>query len=305
MLIPSFFIPQEKNILSLSGIAFPSGAYPVLKLTFDDADTEYNHALYESVFRGNLQTPFCLLIEADGRPMELPQLEKYAENAVAFAFHANYLNRSFNTPYLFFTSTGDSVPYIISAFRKKFQAQGFADIEYTIIPRDNRFPDSPDAARPVVINQTDASPGIAETYASLLAGQEVDRNILLIYFSSTEQLNRQISELTMAEARLADTSPIVHSLLASNAALKIKHSRLLTEKGLLKEELDSLKNYYSFYNLPESGYRKKVNELVEFYKYEYEILPLWYKRFGHLIKVLTGKRTFRSLFNDNVKKYKA
>jgi hypothetical protein len=305
MLIPSFFIPQEKNILSPAGIAFPSGAYPVLKLILDDADAEHNHALYESAFRGNLPTPFCLLIEVNSRPMELPQLERYAENAVAFAYHANYLNRSFNTPFLIFTHAGDSLPHIIAAFRKKFQAQGFADIEYTIIPGDNRFPDSPDAERSVVISQTDAEPPIADAYASLFAGQQADENILLIYFSSTEQLTGLISELTKAEARLADTSPIVHSLLSRNAALKKEHARLLTEKGLLKEELGSLKNYYSFYNLPESGYRKKVNELVEFYKYEYEILPLWYKRFGHLIKVLTGKRTFRSLFNDNVKKYKA
>lgn len=51
----------------------------------------------------------------------------------------------------------------------------------------------------------------------------------------------------------------------------------------------------------------KYSEMVKikkFYHFEYEILPLWYKRFGHVIKVLMGKRTFKSLFNDNVKKYK-
>jgi hypothetical protein len=44
--------------------------------------------------------------------------------------------------------------------------------------------------------------------------------------------------------------------------------------------------------------------LQNYYNNEYEILPLWYKRFGHLIKAITGKRTFRSLFSDNEKKYK-
>jgi hypothetical protein len=43
---------------------------------------------------------------------------------------------------------------------------------------------------------------------------------------------------------------------------------------------------------------------LNWYKYEYDILPLWYKQFGHIIKVLMGKRSFRSLFNDHVKKYK-
>ena len=40
------------------------------------------------------------------------------------------------------------------------------------------------------------------------------------------------------------------------------------------------------------------------YNSENEILPGWYKRFGHILKVLTGKRTFRSLFRDDVKKHK-
>lgn len=34
----------------------------------------------------------------------------------------------------------------------------------------------------------------------------------------------------------------------------------------------------------------------DWYTKEYEVLPKWYKRFGHIIKVLIGKRSFRSLF---------
>lgn len=48
----------------------------------------------------------------------------------------------------------------------------------------------------------------------------------------------------------------------------------------------------------------EINRIKKYYRQEYEILPGWYKRFGHIIKVLMGKRSFRSLFNDNVKKYK-
>jgi len=34
------------------------------------------------------------------------------------------------------------------------------------------------------------------------------------------------------------------------------------------------------------------------------VLPLWYKRLGHIIKVVMGKRSFKSLFSDKVKKYR-
>lgn len=41
--------------------------------------------------------------------------------------------------------------------------------------------------------------------------------------------------------------------------------------------------------------------LQQWYDAEYEVLPLWYKQFGHIIKVLSGKRTFRSLFGSRIK----
>ena len=42
--------------------------------------------------------------------------------------------------------------------------------------------------------------------------------------------------------------------------------------------------------------QNRAHEILEWYKKEYDVLPAWYKRFGHLIKVLIGKRTFKSLF---------
>ncbi len=36
--------------------------------------------------------------------------------------------------------------------------------------------------------------------------------------------------------------------------------------------------------------------LLQWYNREYEVLPLWYKQLGHIIKVFMGKRTLKSLF---------
>ena len=52
-------------------------------------------------------------------------------------------------------------------------------------------------------------------------------------------------------------------------------------------------------------YKDDYENLFKWYHNEYEILPLWYKRFGHILKVIMGKRSFRSLFSDDVKKYKS
>jgi len=62
--------------------------------------------------------------------------------------------------------------------------------------------------------------------------------------------------------------------------------------------------YRHFLQLSKQVQEQEYYEVIDWYNHEYEILPLWYKRFGHIIKVLMGKRSFRSLFSDNVKKYK-
>jgi hypothetical protein len=49
--------------------------------------------------------------------------------------------------------------------------------------------------------------------------------------------------------------------------------------------------------------QSQVAALQKYYNNEYEILPLWYKRVGHVVKVLMGKRSFKSIFRNNVKKY--
>ncbi len=43
---------------------------------------------------------------------------------------------------------------------------------------------------------------------------------------------------------------------------------------------------------------KELEDILEFYHREYEVLPLWYKRVGHILKVVMGKRSFKSLFSD-------
>ncbi|MDB5277544.1 MAG: hypothetical protein JWR61_2499 [Ferruginibacter sp.] len=62
--------------------------------------------------------------------------------------------------------------------------------------------------------------------------------------------------------------------------------------------------YKDFLTLSKKVQEKEYYEVLDWYHKEHEILPLWYKQFGHIIKVIMGKRSFRSLFDDNVKKYK-
>jgi hypothetical protein len=44
---------------------------------------------------------------------------------------------------------------------------------------------------------------------------------------------------------------------------------------------------------------QKFTFMKEWYNKEYEVLPLWYKRVGHVIKVVQGHRPLKSLFKKD------
>ena len=62
--------------------------------------------------------------------------------------------------------------------------------------------------------------------------------------------------------------------------------------------------YQDFLSLSKKIQEKEYYDVLNWYRNEYEILPRWYKRLGHILKVLMGKRTFKSLFDKNAPKYK-
>jgi hypothetical protein len=118
-------------------------------------------------------------------------------------------------------------------------------------------------------------------------------SLKLIAFSpdtrEIEKINQMVSKIksTVAEENLQDN---------------------YIETQLFEEEIQHWQKrallYRDFLQLSKTVQQKEYYEVIDWYHKEYEILPLWYKRFGHIIKVIMGKRSFRSLFNHNVKKYK-
>ena len=62
--------------------------------------------------------------------------------------------------------------------------------------------------------------------------------------------------------------------------------------------------YKDFLSLSKKIQEKEYYDVLNWYRVEYEILPLWYKRIGHIIKAIMGKRSFKSLFRNDVKKYR-
>ena len=133
----------------------------------------------------------------------------------------------------------------------------------------------------------------------------------LFYNVDTEAIDKVLLQKERAERRMMREDPILYKLIQHDNMFAKKEQLLKTTIENLTTDLSSKAAYLDFLlaknsdELSNSGIDLIPSmRIKKFYHNEYEILPLWYKRFGHIIKVITGKRTFRSLFNDNVKKYK-
>lgn len=123
----------------------------------------------------------------------------------------------------------------------------------------------------------------------------------LIFFHATSP---GIMASVLSSLQEAERAHIRQDLRLWN--LLLAHQRLQNEQYSLRRELAAtaaeLQYQRQYVDILRSDHAAK--EIQDYYTKEYEILPLWYKRFGHLLKVLTGKRTFSSLFRNDLKKYK-
>ena len=121
-----------------------------------------------------------------------------------------------------------------------------------------------------------------------------------IFFRPPDEQARQsaLSSLQQAERDFQQQSPRLYELIHTHHLLEIQHSSLGRQQAITQAELANQRQYLEILRTDHAA-----REIQDYYTREYEILPLWYKRFGHILKVLTGKRTFASLFRDDVKKH--
>jgi hypothetical protein len=170
-------------------------------------------------------------------------------------------------------------------------SQGYDGIEVIYFSHEN-------IVRETNINFSSSSSldTISSEYARLISEKYYSSKYIGINYKDAQ---KTILKLTEVENKLLKDNPDHYNQLKEYQELKCQLSVLNEKITLTEKELSDQKEYLKiFRDLDES------TKIMDFYKYEYEILPLWYKKMGHILKVLMGKRTFRSLFDNDVKKYK-
>jgi hypothetical protein len=170
-----------------------------------------------------------------------------------------------------------------------FKLQGEENVEFVLFDRtDNQTKNNILLISPEQLEKFD------QAYLDEFYCQNIEQVILLN--SKTPEMNKEIID----DKSLTEQNKCIKIFLEMIALQQ--QANKFTYQSSLWQKRSSL--YFSFISLSKKVGENQYYDILKWYENEYEILPLWYKRFGHIIKVITGKRTFRSLFNDNIKKHK-
>jgi hypothetical protein len=251
-----------------------------------DLNQEAGHkAVYQAAcqLQENIQFTLCIL-NAETVTGEI------ATEITAFFFFSNFNKHLGNPCLLLQGNESENLTAGMQQLAEHAKLQGFVQIQPILlkVTKDSS----------AVFFQASQADIIRQSYKSWLYNPMQDDINLYINISAQEDITR-IQALLQEEERLfrQQNEGLFH-LKRQNKDLTKQVQELERFSNAAKQEIS---NQVMYNDLLRS--QSQVAALQKYYDNEYEILPLWYKRVGHVVKVLMGKRSFKSIFRNNVKKY--
>lgn len=252
----------------------------VLEIDVDDNDNHIHS--FQLAEKYLTDTSFCLLVQ-----LHNTLSSRQATDLIAFLFFSNY-HKPGGSPQIIVG--GENMAIIksgIEQLHKTAGEQGFSTIQITLA-----------SALPISFAST-GQQAIRETYRGWLQAPNTSTDILYVNATLAADINATHEALEAEEILFSQQDPGLFSLKLQNRALnkQVQHLELLC-----KAAQQEISNQVSHNQILRSS--SQATALQNYYNNEYEVLPLWFKRLGHVVKALMGKRSFKSLYSNKVKKYK-
>ena len=263
---------------------------------FDELSLEYLHQ-YDFVNGGFF---FSICINTINSDITLEQINQYIiankHLFVQYTFHCCYKITAQKPVVFIYTNdeTNHKLHIIKETLNNILKEQGYMGVEIVYFSKQMRK--GVDLTLNNCFDDTVQGNDVFHNYEDHLKNKFLNNRYIGI---KTDGFIEVIEKLRAAEHTLLTEVPLQYKILQEHKNKENQIIKLQEELRLTKIDLENQKTYLKVIkDADEAG------KIDRFYFNEYEILPLWYKKFGHLLKVLMGKRSFRSLFDNNVKKYK-
>ncbi len=212
-------------------------------------------------------------------------------------FHPKFLKQN-GLPSVFVFQEGgytESVKKFMSDLASSFFSRGLDGLECIYFNAEDDYSN----LQASIIYEYKNNISFEEWYYKLLTQKYYLGNHLSINQISNKSIVDIVKLKKKSEEKFKSSLPHQYQFSQKFILLKTKTPALEVKLRQNTEDLENQKKYLTVVKQQD-----EVIKINNFYHNEYEILPSWYKKIGHIIKVLQGKRSFRSLYDSNVKKYK-
>lgn len=269
----------------------------------EEVNSTFFNFFFDPTFYKNEQR-FCLAVKSqifEQKPANT--VEFFSESFAPLLFNSSYFTVNGN-PVIVIIDDEDHDPgklqIALEILENVFRYLGYDDFYYCFLNGSTGKVTSTNIAMDLTIYDPKANQNdVKAWYYNFLEECGISRRLIFLFQPGSMAAIDVCSQLMNAESAFRDRHPHVFSLLEDGVDFERQFEQYEISVQSLQKEVESRDAYISNLNIPETTLKR----LSDFYHKEYEILPLWYKRFGHLIKVFMGKRSFRSLYDDKVKKY--
>jgi len=274
-------------------------------------DTIQLQSVLHHVFIENPLKEFSLTIDLRNHTIGAGNDREWAEYMAAVLNHPAYhrLNGEYLINFITESNVTREFSNIMDPLSTHLKSLGFEPVRLKDIEATARSFDERDGICFVNSSLFNSSEHFYDFYISRLTSSEVPLSLFLL--NEPGLISNTFNFKLSADTKIAREEQSLFHLIKLLHKKSATFEKAALEQGLTKKDLQSKKEYLDFLlkksrDMNDSGGFEfgDIVKIKKFYYLEYEVLPLWYKRFGHIIKVIIGRRTFKSLFNDNVRKYK-
>jgi len=270
------------------------------------------------------QNKFCLYIPFEVVEHAKLLKEEVLETIVRLLFLPNYLR--INEKRVFFTrqvsEEHNAFDQLIKDLSSELKRQGISDFIVEALPCEPSAGNRSDDKKVSVYN-----PGLVnylnggeekESFEAFIDNFTLPENFYnkwIVPVADRDSFRNKRKLLQKFEDWISYSNPFTARLIAMYGVANRDKTKLESDNTNLKYKLESYAYSLQVIRQEAANHMREVlrlrdelqrnrfemehtraNEILDWYHKEYEVLPLWYKRFGHIIKVFKGKRTFKSLF---------
>jgi hypothetical protein len=265
----------------------------------------------EFLFRKNIK--FCLTLNFSSTNSFLSEkeIESFYFDSMLYFFSINYIKINRNPLINVIVNNKNQVAIhdILSVSKKEILSQGFKDVEIAFFNSDiqNNFLESELPFYYFDLNSNINKPTEELIFNSYLNGYMTNKYFFVNALGLVDFNEKIFMKIGKIENRLKEENILLKNAFLETKEIISESENLKLENLLFQQRIDNNNEFMSLLRnssisnavqltKEKEEVTKEKEKIIHWYHKEYEVLPLWYKRLGHIVKMFNGHRTFRSIF---------